>query len=170
MDLLICSFCIFNIKVFCKYVCLSFLCAVTSLFVTDQTLLNIFEWFAPHPDNLLTKFTSCSQSCKDVSTGIFVSNVLVVARSDEGIILDILYTGTQALVRAGSNHSSLSAEENIELSPVGRSLLVPQLLCRARALVDFIPNIYEKDALRYKVRYHNNKSLPLLNNQCKLLI
>ncbi|XP_046962877.1 uncharacterized protein LOC125065148 isoform X3 [Vanessa atalanta] len=59
-------------------------------------------------------------------------------------------SSTQALVRAGSNHSSLSAEENIELSPAGRSLLVPQMLCRARALVDYIPNIYEKDALRYK--------------------
>ncbi|VVC87453.1 unnamed protein product [Leptidea sinapis] len=60
------------------------------------------------------------------------------------------FGGTQALVRAGSNHSSLSAEENIELSPAGRSLLVPQMLCRARALVDYLPNIYEKDALRYK--------------------
>ncbi|CAG9795103.1 unnamed protein product [Diatraea saccharalis] len=59
-------------------------------------------------------------------------------------------SSTQALVRAGSNHSSLSAEENIELSPAGRSLLVPQMLCRARALIDYIPNIYEKDALRYK--------------------
>ncbi|XP_041970532.1 uncharacterized protein LOC121726947 isoform X4 [Aricia agestis] len=60
------------------------------------------------------------------------------------------FIGTQALVRAGSNHSSLSAEENIELSPAGRSLLVPQMLCRARALIDYTPNIYEKDALRYK--------------------
>ncbi|XP_053603590.1 uncharacterized protein LOC128671271 isoform X4 [Plodia interpunctella] len=59
-------------------------------------------------------------------------------------------SSTQALVRAGSNHSSLSAEENIELSPAGRSLLVPQMLCRARALVDYVPNIYEKEALRYK--------------------
>ncbi|XP_041970531.1 uncharacterized protein LOC121726947 isoform X3 [Aricia agestis] len=59
-------------------------------------------------------------------------------------------SSTQALVRAGSNHSSLSAEENIELSPAGRSLLVPQMLCRARALIDYTPNIYEKDALRYK--------------------
>ncbi|XP_063619698.1 uncharacterized protein LOC134792352 isoform X6 [Cydia splendana] len=59
-------------------------------------------------------------------------------------------SSTQALVRAGSNHSSLSAEENIELSPAGRSLLTPQMLCRARALVDFVPNIYDKDALRYK--------------------
>lgn len=89
----------------------------------------------------------------------------MVARSDEGIILDILCTGTQALVRAGSNHSSLSAEENIELSPAGRSLLVPQLLCRARALVDYIPNMYEKDALRYKVRHLNNESLHLPCNQ-----
>lgn len=68
---------------------------------------------------------------------------------------EYLCTGTQALVRAGSNHSSLSAEENIELSPAGRSLLVPQMLCRARALVDYVPNIYEKDALRYKVRRLN---------------
>ncbi|XP_037961715.2 uncharacterized protein LOC105381380 isoform X3 [Plutella xylostella] len=59
-------------------------------------------------------------------------------------------SSTQALVRAGSNHSSLSAEENIELSPAGRSLLAPQMLCRARTLVDYTPTIYEKDALRYK--------------------
>lgn len=59
--------------------------------------------------------------------------------------------GTQALVRAGSNHSSLSAEENIELSPAGRNLLAPQLLCRVRALIDHMPNVYEKDALKYKV-------------------
>lgn len=62
------------------------------------------------------------------------------------------------MVRAGSNHSSLSAEENIELSPAGRSLLVPQMLCRARAIVDYAPNIYEKDSLRYKVRYLNNRA------------
>ncbi|XP_062526010.1 uncharacterized protein LOC101747205 isoform X14 [Bombyx mori] len=87
-----------------------------------------------------------------------------IAREQEEILRDIRhglmnmgrdgvrgpFGGTQALVRAGSNHSSLSAEENIELSPAGRSLLVPQMLCRARALVDYLPNIYEKDALRYK--------------------
>lgn len=67
--------------------------------------------------------------------------------------------GTQALVRAGSNHSSLSAEENIELSPAGRNMLAPQLLCRARALVDHTPNIYDKDALRYKVRSHFSSQL-----------
>ncbi|XP_063533419.1 uncharacterized protein LOC134743729 isoform X8 [Cydia strobilella] len=87
-----------------------------------------------------------------------------IAREQEEILRDIRhglmnmgrdgvrgpFGGTQALVRAGSNHSSLSAEENIELSPAGRSLLAPQMLCRARALVDFVPNIYDKDALRYK--------------------
>lgn len=74
------------------------------------------------------------------------------------------------MVRAGSNHSSLSAEENIELSPAGRSLLVPQMLCRARALVDYVPNIYEKDALRYKVRRLNTKAYPLLASRKEFLI
>ncbi|KOB73481.1 Uncharacterized protein OBRU01_10628, partial [Operophtera brumata] len=55
-------------------------------------------------------------------------------------------SSTQALVRAGSNHSSLSAEENIELSPVGRSLLVPQLLCRARALKGDIIEVINMNA------------------------
>lgn len=79
-------------------------------------------------------------------------------------MLVYICAGTQALVRAGSNHSSLSAEENIELSPAGRSLLAPQLLCRARALLDFMPSIYEKDALRYKV------GSPILNSSIQIQI
>ncbi|XP_068631148.1 SAM and SH3 domain-containing protein 1 isoform X3 [Battus philenor] len=60
----------------------------------------------------------------------------------------------QAFPCSNSSFESLpsgsGSKENIELSPAGRSLLVPQMLCRARALVDYVPNIYEKDALRYK--------------------
>ncbi|CAH0725226.1 unnamed protein product, partial [Brenthis ino] len=63
-------------------------------------------------------------------------------------------SGDQAFPCSNSSFESLpsgsGSKENIELSPAGRSLLVPQMLCRARALVDYIPNIYEKDALRYK--------------------
>ncbi|KAL0832942.1 hypothetical protein ABMA28_001077 [Loxostege sticticalis] len=63
-------------------------------------------------------------------------------------------SGDQAFPCSNSSFESLpsgsGSKENIELSPAGRSLLVPQMLCRARALVDYVPNIYEKDALRYK--------------------
>ncbi|XP_049870060.1 uncharacterized protein LOC126369608 isoform X3 [Pectinophora gossypiella] len=63
-------------------------------------------------------------------------------------------SGDQAFPCSNSSFESLpsgsGSKENIELSPAGRSLLVPQMLCRARALVDYTPNIYEKDALRYK--------------------
>lgn len=51
--------------------------------------------------------------------------------------------GTQALVRPGSPHSSLSAED--------RTTMVP--ICRAIALIDSNPNPYDKEALRFKVRY-----------------
>ncbi|XP_013171399.1 PREDICTED: uncharacterized protein LOC106120575 isoform X3 [Papilio xuthus] len=68
--------------------------------------------------------------------------------------IDRRTSGDQAFPCSNSSFESLpsgsGSKENIELSPAGRSLLVPQMLCRARALVDYVPNIYEKDALRYK--------------------
>ncbi|XP_064071378.1 uncharacterized protein LOC113401170 isoform X8 [Vanessa tameamea] len=70
-----------------------------------------------------------------------------LAREQEEILRDIRH-GLMNMGRDGVRGPF--GEENIELSPAGRSLLVPQMLCRARALVDYIPNIYEKDALRYK--------------------
>ncbi|XP_049870066.1 uncharacterized protein LOC126369608 isoform X9 [Pectinophora gossypiella] len=70
-----------------------------------------------------------------------------LAREQEEILRDI----RQGLMNMGRDGvRGPFGEENIELSPAGRSLLVPQMLCRARALVDYTPNIYEKDALRYK--------------------
>ncbi|XP_045766169.1 uncharacterized protein LOC123867896 isoform X5 [Maniola jurtina] len=70
-----------------------------------------------------------------------------LAREQEEILRDIRH-GLMNMGRDGVRGPF--GEENIELSPAGRSLLVPQMLCRARALVDYLPNIYEKDALRYK--------------------
>ncbi|XP_062526012.1 uncharacterized protein LOC101747205 isoform X16 [Bombyx mori] len=70
-----------------------------------------------------------------------------IAREQEEILRDIRH-GLMNMGRDGVRGPF--GEENIELSPAGRSLLVPQMLCRARALVDYLPNIYEKDALRYK--------------------
>ncbi|XP_026736982.1 uncharacterized protein LOC113500414 isoform X7 [Trichoplusia ni] len=70
-----------------------------------------------------------------------------LAREQEEILRDIRH-GLMNMGRDGVRGPF--GEENIELSPAGRSLLVPQMLCRARALVDYVPNIYEKDALRYK--------------------
>ncbi|XP_050667549.1 uncharacterized protein LOC126967146 isoform X9 [Leptidea sinapis] len=70
-----------------------------------------------------------------------------LAREQEEILRDIRH-GLMNMGREGVRGPF--GEENIELSPAGRSLLVPQMLCRARALVDYLPNIYEKDALRYK--------------------
>ncbi|XP_068631152.1 uncharacterized protein SKIP isoform X7 [Battus philenor] len=70
-----------------------------------------------------------------------------LAREQEEILRDIRH-GLMNMGRDGIRGPF--GEENIELSPAGRSLLVPQMLCRARALVDYVPNIYEKDALRYK--------------------
>ncbi|XP_062702202.1 uncharacterized protein LOC109400126 [Aedes albopictus] len=49
-------------------------------------------------------------------------------------------SSTQALVRPGSPHSSLSAED--------RTTMVP--ICRAIALIDSNPNPYDKEALRFK--------------------
>jgi hypothetical protein len=66
-----------------------------------------------------------------------------------------LLPGTQALVpAAGSNHSSLSAEDR-DSSPVSiptpTSVTAP-VIGKARALVDYTPSPYDKDALRFKVR------------------
>ncbi|XP_058791088.1 uncharacterized protein LOC131664201 [Phymastichus coffea] len=71
-------------------------------------------------------------------------------------------SSTQALVRIGSNHSSISYEEREAISPQ-RAQLQPtafnlhsaglesmNILCRARALVDCMPSPYDKDALIYK--------------------
>ncbi|XP_014608683.1 PREDICTED: uncharacterized protein LOC106789193 isoform X2 [Polistes canadensis] len=55
-------------------------------------------------------------------------------------------SSTQALVRAGSNHSSISCEERDAISPT----TIGPVLCRARALVDYTPSPYDKDALKFK--------------------
>ncbi|KAK2583248.1 hypothetical protein KPH14_009262 [Odynerus spinipes] len=55
-------------------------------------------------------------------------------------------SSTQALVRAGSNHSSISCEERDATSPTS----IGPVLCRARALVDYTPSPYDKDALKFK--------------------
>ncbi|XP_050293131.1 uncharacterized protein LOC126733777 isoform X2 [Anthonomus grandis grandis] len=52
-------------------------------------------------------------------------------------------SSTQALVRAGSNHSSIS-NEDVEPSPT------EQIIGRAKALVDQIPSPYDKEALKFK--------------------
>lgn len=49
-------------------------------------------------------------------------------------------SSTQALVRPGSPHSSLSAEDRTTMIPI----------CRAIALIDSNPNPYDKEALRFK--------------------
>lgn len=59
-------------------------------------------------------------------------------------------TGTQALVRPGSPHSSISAEERPPFAPV---------ICLAKALVDSLPNPYDKEALRFKVRVESADGL-----------
>ncbi|XP_018318482.1 uncharacterized protein LOC108732284 isoform X2 [Agrilus planipennis] len=56
-------------------------------------------------------------------------------------------SSTQALVRAGSNHSSISVED-IDSSPAD-----PQIIGRARALVDYTPTPYDKEALKFKIYY-----------------
>ncbi|KAI4481098.1 hypothetical protein M0804_009724 [Polistes exclamans] len=55
-------------------------------------------------------------------------------------------SSTQALVRAGSNHSSISCEERDAISPT----TIGPVLCRARALVDYTPSPYDKEALKFK--------------------
>ncbi|XP_016845914.1 uncharacterized protein LOC100124271 isoform X2 [Nasonia vitripennis] len=64
-------------------------------------------------------------------------------------------SSTQALVRAGSNHSSISCEEREPGSPqtsniTPNALGAVNVLCRARALVDCMPSPYDKDALAFK--------------------
>lgn len=56
-------------------------------------------------------------------------------------------SSTQALVRAGSNHSSISCEDRDAASPTA----IGPVLCRARALVDYTPSPYDKEALKFKV-------------------
>ncbi|XP_043269654.1 SAM and SH3 domain-containing protein 1-like isoform X3 [Venturia canescens] len=55
-------------------------------------------------------------------------------------------SSTQALVRAGSNHSSISCEEREPASPTS----IGPVLCRAKALVDYTPSPYDKEALKFK--------------------
>ncbi|XP_017023299.1 uncharacterized protein SKIP isoform X6 [Drosophila kikkawai] len=50
-------------------------------------------------------------------------------------------SSTQALVRPGSPHSSISAED--------RTSMVSSI-CKAKALVDSLPNPYDKEALKFK--------------------
>lgn len=61
-------------------------------------------------------------------------------------------SSTQALVRAGSNHSSISCEDRDAISPTS----IGPVLCRARALVDYTPSPYDKDVLKFKVRPCDN--------------
>ncbi|XP_046867566.1 uncharacterized protein LOC6650487 isoform X3 [Drosophila willistoni] len=49
-------------------------------------------------------------------------------------------SSTQALVRPGSPHSSISAEDRTSVASI----------CKAKALVDSLPNPYDKDALKFK--------------------
>lgn len=57
---------------------------------------------------------------------------------------------TQALVRAGSNHSSIVSCCGPDEQP---QLPFPaSVICRARAVVDCVPSPYDKDALAFKVR------------------
>ncbi|CAH1184411.1 unnamed protein product [Phyllotreta striolata] len=53
-------------------------------------------------------------------------------------------SSTQALVRAGSNHSSISNGDEPDASPT------EQIVGRARALVDHVPSPYDADALKFK--------------------
>lgn len=68
-------------------------------------------------------------------------------------------------MRAGSNHSSISVED-VDSSPAD-----PQIIGRARALVDFTPTPYDKDALKFKVGIQVRPEvqiLSFLNNFIKL--
>ncbi|OAD55830.1 SAM and SH3 domain-containing protein 1 [Eufriesea mexicana] len=60
-------------------------------------------------------------------------------------------SSTQALVRAGSNHSSISCEDRDAISPTS----IGPVLCRARALVDYTPSPYDKEALKFKLARTN---------------
>eukprot|EP00099_Drosophila_melanogaster_P028740 NP_732703.1 shal K[+] channel interacting protein, isoform B [Drosophila melanogaster] len=50
-------------------------------------------------------------------------------------------SSTQALVRPGSPHSSISAEDRTSMA---------SCICKAKALVDSLPNPYDKEALKFK--------------------
>lgn len=58
------------------------------------------------------------------------------------MVFSNLFVGTQALVRPGSPHSSISADERTTYTTSS---------CLAKALVDSLPNPYDKEALRFKV-------------------
>lgn len=51
------------------------------------------------------------------------------------------------MVRADSNHSSISCDDRDAVSPTP----IGPILCRARAIVDYTPSPYDKDALNFKV-------------------
>lgn len=53
----------------------------------------------------------------------------------------------QALIRADSDHSSVSCDDHDAVSPTS----IGPILCRARAIVDYTPSPYDKDALKFKV-------------------
>lgn len=59
-------------------------------------------------------------------------------------------------MRPGSPHSSISAEDRTTLAAI----------CLAKALVDSLPNPYDKEALRFKVRIF----LPLCFQQILILL
>ncbi|XP_053598822.1 uncharacterized protein LOC103576410 isoform X2 [Microplitis demolitor] len=52
----------------------------------------------------------------------------------------------QALIRADSDHSSVSCDDHDAVSPTS----IGPILCRARAIVDYTPSPYDKDALKFK--------------------
>lgn len=64
------------------------------------------------------------------------------------------FTGTQALVRPGSPHSSISAEDRTTYASI----------CLAKALVDSLPNPYDKEALRFKVSLRSQIIIFYLEN------
>ncbi|KAH8284345.1 hypothetical protein KR018_004050 [Drosophila ironensis] len=62
-------------------------------------------------------------------------------------------SSTQALVRPGSPHSSISAED--------RTSMPGSCICKAKALVDSLPNPYDKEALKFKVRFPKQIALAI---------
>ncbi|XP_017140625.1 uncharacterized protein LOC108154760 isoform X2 [Drosophila miranda] len=56
-------------------------------------------------------------------------------------------SSTQALVRPGSPHSSISAEDRTSMAVHSSS---SSSICKAKALVDSLPNPYDKEALKFK--------------------
>ncbi|XP_026850332.1 uncharacterized protein LOC6588320 isoform X2 [Drosophila persimilis] len=56
-------------------------------------------------------------------------------------------SSTQALVRPGSPHSSISAEDRTSMAVHSSS---GSSICKAKALVDSLPNPYDKEALKFK--------------------